>query len=336
MKIPFLGLKNYLSKKIYPSYLIFGDEPYQIDYAYRKIINYANQNNIEVEKLFFESTLNSEQIYTDQSNFNLFSEVKIIALLFNKIPDKSAQNILDDLLSEKTTQDDKIYLIRTPKLNRNIQNKQWFQSIEKSGLAIQIWEPSQYKDTLRIIQFMLHDLNITADPEAINIIIEKTEGNLFSAFQLLQVLNLNFLKEKITCQDVEYYIENTAHYTIYDLVNAWLGNNKQRVNNILNFLRNQNTNEFNLIIWHIAKATRILIQLNHLNIESRQIFFKQQKIFKIQQNLYLEALNHVHQKYLYLVLSELAQLDALVKTHTQTTLHWKILHSILIEKNIQN
>ncbi|MDC0535958.1 DNA polymerase III subunit delta, partial [Francisellaceae bacterium] len=321
MKIPFLGLKSYLDKKIYPVYLITGDEPYQIDYSYRSILKKVNDNNIEVEKLFFENSVDAEQIYADQSNLSLFSELKMVALLFNKVPDKKSQSILNDIFSNLTTKTDKIYLIRCPKLNKATQNMAWYKKVEEQGLVIQIWEPNNIKDSYQVLNFMLQDLKITADPEASQLIIEKTEGNLFSAAQLLQMLYTTFSLKHITLQDIEKYIESTSQYTIYDLISAWLSDNKNRVNSILTYLKYQNI-ELNLIIWNIARSIRILVKLHQTDANNRFDFFKKNKIFKMQQSLYLNALASISKKQLYSKLIQLAELDELIKTNKDISQSW--------------
>ncbi len=329
MKIPFLGLKSFLEKKIYPAYLITGDEPYQVDYTYRAILEKITHNNIEIEKLFFENHIDAETLYSDQSNLSLFNEQKMIALLFNKVPDKKSQTILDDILSEEKKDNDKIYLIRCPKINKAVQNSIWYKKIEATGLLVQIWEPNNLKDSTQILHFMLNDLKITADSDAIQIMIEKTEGNLFSAAQLLQMLTITFSIKHITLQDIEKYIESTAQYSIYDLINSWLSNQFNKTNKILTYLKNQHV-ELNLIVWNITRTIRLLVQLHQTSPSERFNFFKKNKIFKTQQDLYIGATASSNKKQLYAKLIQLAEIDEAIKTNNNPSNNWLLLSNVLI------
>ncbi|MFT6835261.1 MAG: DNA polymerase-3 subunit delta [Francisellaceae bacterium] len=329
MKSSFLGLTAYLKKPIYPLYLICGDEPYQTDHAYRSILKKAVNDKLEIEKLFFENSIDVEKVYSDQSNLSLFSQIKLVVLQFNKVPDKKTQKTFDDLFDPSHQPKDKIYLIKTPKLSYAIQNSKWYNFVLEKGLIVQIWEPNKYKDAIQLILYMLNTNHITADQSAIDLIIEKTEGNLFSASQLIQSFSSVSSKNHMLLADIQTYIENTCQFSIYDLISAWLNHQTKRINSIVLFLQDQNP-ELNLLIWNIARTTRILIELNRINPEDRDMFFKKNKIFKMQQLMYINANNRFNKINLYSLLSQLARLDVSIKTSPESTQHWLKINELLI------
>lgn len=333
MKVPFLALQSQVAKKIYPYYLLSGDEPFQIDFAYRMILNEARKHHIEVNKLFIESSIDPEAVYTDQSNYGLFAQLEMLALLFNKVPDKTSQKILNDLITDTPTQD-KVFLIRMPKLTKAQQNTQWFHRINQAGLVMQAWEPNKDKDVMQIIRLMLNHSNLTADPNAIRLMIEQTHGNLFSAYQLLQQFRTSTASTHIEVDDLLKYIENSARYSINDFINSWLYKDTTKLTKIFEYHKTQ-ASELNLIIWSLAKAIRILILLKTDQKQQHASIFQYYKVYHSQQTVYLHCIGNYTLSQLRHCLYVLSELDEAIKNnqHSPGEL-WMYLKEMMCDSSL--
>ena len=80
-------------------------------------------------------------------------------------------------------------------------------------------------------------LNLALDVQAIQLLSEKTEGNLLAASHELMKLSLLFSEQEITLENMEKSISNSAKFGIFDLSNSFLEGNRKRTVRIIETLR---------------------------------------------------------------------------------------------------
>ena len=96
------------------------------------------------------------------------------------------------------------------------------------------------------------NLDIEIDHDAINLLSEKTEGNLLATIQELIKLSLLFPSQGIDFKMMEKSISNSSSYGIFDLSNAFVAGDKKKTIKIIELLKSEGTQP-PLILWALSK-----------------------------------------------------------------------------------
>jgi DNA polymerase-3 subunit delta len=151
---------------------------------------------------------------------------------------------------------DFLVLISAPRLDRDAQNASWVKAIETAGAWIQIW-PVDDQHLVAWLQGRCRRLRLRADDEALEILAERTEGNLLAAHQELEKLRLLFPETPLTAANVLASVADSARYEVAQLGEAALAGETARALHVLAGLRAEGV-EPTLVLWAINKAVHDL------------------------------------------------------------------------------
>ncbi len=98
---------------------------------------------------------------------------------------------------------------------------------------------------------------LSADPEAIDLIVARTEGNLLAAVQEIEKLKLLSNSSHIDLDIIQASIADSARYDVFALVDAALEGDSERSLRILAGLRSEGV-EIPIILWAVARDIRQL------------------------------------------------------------------------------
>jgi DNA polymerase-3 subunit delta len=183
------------------------------------------------------------------SNLSLFSERKIFDLRFSSTKfDEPAKTALQHYID--TVSPDNILLVSSPKLEAATLNTQWFKKIEVKSALVQIWPVNRDGLASWLEQRLLAE-NIRADGAALQLLMDKVEGNLLAAMQEIEKLKLLSnanATEAITldANTVMQVVADSSRFSVYNLVDATLLGDLARAERILVGLRSEGT--FPLVI----------------------------------------------------------------------------------------
>ncbi|MDA0911616.1 MAG: hypothetical protein O2809_08725, partial [Proteobacteria bacterium] len=182
----YLEALKVIEKKDFPCYIITGKEPYQKNKLIEQINAKYKTQNFEI----LRTQIINQQYDFLQSNFNsfsLFAEERLLQLTITKAPDKNAQKLLVDCLNNISQSD--CFLLIFDDLTSAQQKTKWFQSLVQQALYIQVW-PVSIQESIKLIKLELSSLNktITLTEDALMLLAQKTEGNLFAANQMISLL----------------------------------------------------------------------------------------------------------------------------------------------------
>ncbi|MEX0962605.1 MAG: DNA polymerase III subunit delta [Pseudohongiellaceae bacterium] len=243
MKIKPEQLSRTLGSSELPLYWLSGDEPLLMQEA-ADLIRAHHRDKGFAEREVFNVDKNFDWNHFSQStgNLSLFSDKKIIELRLStaKLDDtgkKAVQHYLDDL------NPDYLILISGPKLDAATIKTKWFSEIEKHGALIQIWPINREHLSPWLDQRLLRD-GIRADADAIQLLVDKVEGNLLAAMQEIEKLKL--LAEKaddgsitLSAKTVMQVVADSSRYNVYQLVDSALLGDMPRTQKMLAGLRNE-------------------------------------------------------------------------------------------------
>lgn len=298
-----------IEKKDFPCYIITGKEPYQKNKLIEKINAKYKAQNFEI----LRTQIINQQYDFLQSNFNsfsLFAEERLLQLTITKAPDKNAQKLLLDCLNN-ISQSDRFLLIFDD-LTSAQQKTKWFQSIVQQALYIQVW-PVSIQESIKLIRLELGSLNkpITLTEDALMLLAQKTEGNLFAANQMIGLLQHQPQKH-FDDKALTEYLSNAMNYDVFDLAQSLIEQNMNRSLVILQHLFKERV-ENAIILWAILKELRICYNLSTQTQQQQQQTFMRNNIWKTRQAPYARLSKKFSKQHYAKLFNQCFAIDLLVK-----------------------
>ena len=256
MKLTSDTLAAQLAQKLLPAYLISGDEPLLVAEAADAVRARARALGFtERETHFLERGADWDAIGAAASNLSLFAARRIIEIRMpSGKPGVAGGAALVRLLQAKDP--DLLVLIMAPRLDRDAQSANWVKAAEAQGAWVQIW-PVDEQHLVAWLAARCRRLCLKVDAEALEVLAERTEGNLLAAHQELEKLRLLFPDATVTVAAVLASVADSARFDVAQLGEAALAGDTARALHVLAGLRAEGV-EPTLVLWAINKAVRDL------------------------------------------------------------------------------
>jgi DNA polymerase-3 subunit delta len=259
MKINKVHFLNGLDNKLEDIYSFFADESIQITELTDEVIKRAKTKGFE-EKQTFIITKDTDWTFLNSTNENLdlFGSKKIIEIkLIGSGPGNKGSKVIKDYCLAPDS--NKLLIISAEKLDKKQQSSAWAKALDENGIIVV--EPPVSKASMpEWIRAKSSDLKLKLANQAIELLSDKTEGNLFAASQELMKLSLLFPDQEISLGDMEKSISNSSKFGIFDLSNSFLRGNKQRTVKIIETLRAEGTQP-PLVLWALSKEINNLYKV---------------------------------------------------------------------------
>lgn len=256
MKLTLDSLDTHLGKKLLPAYLISGDEPLltgEAADAVRAAARAAGFSEREVH--FLERGANWDDVRASAGNLSLFGSRKLLEIrLPSGRPGTAGASTLVSLIERGDP--DTVLLILTPRLDRDTQAAKWVKAAEKHGAWLPVW-PVQAGRLVGWLRGRCRRIGLDLTDEALELLAERTEGNLLAAHQEIEKLRLLAPAGRIGADAVVSGVADSARFDVFRLLDAGLEGELERALRILSGLRAEGT-EPTLVLWALNKALRDL------------------------------------------------------------------------------
>ena len=126
------------------------------------------------------------------------------------------------------------------------------------GAHIQVW-PVKGDDLPKWIQQRLQQSGIQANPEAVQILADRVEGNLLAAVQEIEKLKLLSLDGKVNASTMSSVVADSARYNLFEFIDRMLMGEAQSAAKSLRGLKNEGADPLSLL-WAITRELRILVR----------------------------------------------------------------------------
>ena len=318
MKLYANQLVSQLKQGLDPCYMLFGDEPFQIDDSRKQIKALAKSEGVEeFIRLVDDDQFDWAELLDHCQAMSLFASRKLIELeLTNSKINKQASDILVQVaqqLSQET-----ILVIFGPKLEQNQTRSSWFKALDKKGCYIPVYE-IEGQHLRRWLQQQLQQRNMQITPDGQSYLLELTAGNLLACAQELEKIAMANRSGFIDVKDIESLVADQSRFSVFQLMDQlWLGNGNQCLS-ILNRLQLEEL-EPNIVIWTMQKDLLLLQQLkqaSQFNLDTKQILDKH-RVWKNKQQQFLAVSNRLPPHVIDQAISFLSEIDQALK---QTTLN---------------
>jgi DNA polymerase III subunit delta len=248
------SLLTHLEQTLAPAYLVSGDDPLLAAEAADAIRARARVAGFgERDVHFMERGADWNDVRAATGNLSLFASRRLVEIrLPSGKPGASGNSTLTELLSRKDP--DTLFLILTPRLDRDAQGAEWVRAVETQGAWVQVWpvEPERLVGWLRARSRRMK-LEVTDD--GLELLAERTEGNLLAASQELEKLRLLAPGARANAETVLESVADSARFDVFQLGEAALAGDAPRALRILAGLRAEGV-EATLVLWSLTKAMR--------------------------------------------------------------------------------
>ena len=251
MKLTPDSLANHLRERLLPVYLISGDEPLQSGEAADAVRAAARAAGFsEREVHVAERAADWEEVRGSARSLSLFGARRLFEIRMSGRPGNAGNGALVELLEAGDR--DTLFVILTPRLDREAQGADWVRAVEAHGAWVPVWPV----DASRLVGWLrgrARQLGLEASDAALELLAERTEGNLLAAHQELTKLVLLAGGAPVTPETVLASVADSARFDVFQLSEAVLSGAAARALRVLAGLRAEGT-EPTLVLWALTKA----------------------------------------------------------------------------------
>ncbi|MCL1123816.1 DNA polymerase III subunit delta [Shewanella surugensis] len=274
-------------------YMVFGDDPWLCETTRSLILQKAKKQGFdETIQLTQENNFNWNELLEQWQTLSLFSSRRIIELTLPQAkPGTQGSAMLQSLL--KSPNPDILLLIMGPKLALEQTKSKWFKVIDEAGVFIPCPTPegTQFQ---RWINDRISHFKLQIESDAQKMLTGLYEGNLLAADQALQLLQLLNPTQPINSHQLEQYFEDQSRFSVFQLIDTLLYNQKKKALHILVQLKAEGV-ALPIILWSLFKELTILLQLKTAqeDKESLQPHWSQLRIWDKKKPAYQAALSRL-------------------------------------------
>ena len=263
MNISLENLNDALKKKLHNHYLLSGDEPLLIQESLDLIRSAATKvgfNSKEIYNYYNQKeSCDWNEILRSQNTLSLFSEKKILEIRLHslRLGRSGSSSILDVL---NNSNDDVLIIISCPKLDKTANSSKWIKRIKEIGGIIQVW-PIKGNQLSLWLKNKFREKNLTITQEAIDLLIDRVDGNLLAASQAVEKIYLSYQGKDINEKIIDAAISDDSRYNVFQLIDIALQGKLQLCLKILSKLKNEGTDAVPIIAL-LIKEIRILATIS--------------------------------------------------------------------------
>jgi DNA polymerase III subunit delta len=250
------SLTTHLEQKLLSVYLVSGDDPLLTGEAADAVRARARKDGFtEREAHFLERGSDWDDVRASAGNMSLFGSRRLVEIrLPSGKPGVTGNKALVALLGRGDP--DTVFLILTPRLDRDAQSADWVRAVEEHGAWVQVW-PIDVERLPGWLRSRCRRLKLEATDEALELLAERTEGNLLAAHQELEKLKLLVPDGKVSADTILSSVTDSARFDVFQLGEAVLAGDTERALRMIAGLRGEGT-EPTLVLWALTKAMRDL------------------------------------------------------------------------------
>jgi DNA polymerase III subunit delta len=190
MKLSLDELPSQLAQRLLPAYLISGDEPLRVGEASDLIRARARAAGYEEREVFFIERASAvwDEVQHSAQSLSLFANRRVIEIRMptGKAGVSGAAALLRVIAAAG---DELLLLVITGKLERETQGAEWVRALQARGAWLPIW-PIARAQLPQWLQVRFRAAGLRADEEALELLAERSEGNLLAAQQEIDKLAL--------------------------------------------------------------------------------------------------------------------------------------------------
>ena len=251
-------LARELEAGLAPAYLVAGDEPLRVGEsadAIRARARAAGYAGREVR--FAERGFDWEAFAADLRALSLFAERRVVELRL-PTPKPGADGSRALVAALESPAPDALLLVITDKIEYADRSSAWVRAFETRGACVDA-EQLTPEQLTPWVEARMRRAGLEPEPDAVQLLAERCEGNLVAAHQEIELLRLLAGGGPVSVETVADSVATSARYHVFQLGEALLGGDAPRALRILGGLAAEGE-EPTLVLWCIAEELRSILQ----------------------------------------------------------------------------
>ena len=295
---------------------IHGDEPLlriEATDAVRRALRAGGFDEREVFTV--ERGFKVEALLAQTQSLSLFATRRLIELRTSAKPTRELGQAIAQAAA--AISEDTRMLVSGPRLDRATTDSAWFAELDRLAWIVPVYPVERARLPQWIAQRLARQRQ-QADPQTLEFLAERVEGNLLAAHQEIRKLGLLFPEGRLPAEGVRGAVMNVARYDAFGLAEAMLAGDVARTLRSVDGLRAEGEAE-PLVLWALADAIRNLARLAEARDAGRApaSLMRELRIFGQREALYLQALRRLDRERLARALQAAAGIDRIVKGLTR-------------------
>lgn len=330
MKIQYAQLGRALDAGLAPAYLVAGDEPLLVGEALTRIRDAAGVRGFTERELHVvERGFDWSSLEAQSDMLSLFAERRIIELrLASAKPGEAGARAIKAIAARPDP--GRLLLIGvTAKLDSTTQRSAWVKAVEEHGTRVEIW-PVQRAELPRFLASRAAAYGVSLTPSALELLADRSEGNLLAADQELKKLSLTVTSGQVTEEHVAGCVGQNARFDVFRLADALVAGDAARAFRILFALRAEGAQPA-LVAWGMARELGMLAELalkaprSGLDAALREL-----GVWPRRQPIVKAALGRLRERDIRRLLARAAEVDGIVKG-ARPGAPWDAVQALVLE-----
>ncbi|TNF32534.1 MAG: DNA polymerase III subunit delta [Gammaproteobacteria bacterium] len=326
-------LERLLSQALHPVYVIAGEDTLQVQEARDALRQKARQaDHSEYTLLIAEKAFDWSRFDAETANRSLFGDRKVIDLRLDieSWPAAARDTARQHIKAYCDRPDlDTVLIISAGRLSKKEQQTSWYQQAASVGGTLTLWppRPNEFPGWLRQ---RCTDAGLKISPEALALLVERTEGNLLAAHQEITKLRLLLEKDSAGMEDILAAVGDSARYDVFKLVDRILEGKPRDAWRTLQGLRGEGIEPLS-ILWALTREIRTLLALGQrARHEGRDSAMGSLHVMPMRRSLVSASLDRIPRKLLWQALAKMADIDRSVKGLARHD-PWLVLETVTVE-----
>lgn len=328
MKVYPNQLLSHLERAESPIYIVSGDEPLLVQETCDLIRSRLRKVGFTERELFHaEANFDWQQVLFSANSMSLFAGQKLleIRMATTKPGDKG---VALQSFVENPGQGTVIMLVM-PRLDKGTQKTKWFQTIERSGVFVQVW-PIELTDLPRWIESRFRKAGLIATRDAVTAMVDRVEGNLLAAVQEIERLKLVSVDGKVDVAEVSEGVANSSRYDVFTLLDAAVDGDAIRTLKIVQGLQLEGVDMLYIVAMLGRELRGLVMMAREMSSGSLDTALKKGRVWAKRKPLVSKCLKDHHEREFQELLSRLNDIDSMVKG-ISTGNPWNELTSVMLQ-----
>ncbi|MFP5358058.1 MAG: DNA polymerase III subunit delta [Gammaproteobacteria bacterium] len=216
MRLTPVQLSAQLARGLAPLYVVAGEEPLLVQESLDAIRASARAAGYsEREVLHADKGYNWQGLADSCASLSLFASRRIVEIhLAGAGPGEEGGRLLQQLAARPPP--DVLLLVVAGPLDSRARNAAWYLRLEEAGASVYAWplKPAEFPGW---IEARLRQAGLSAEPEALRLLAERTEGNLLACAQDIEKLRLLHPGQRLDEAQLAAAVADSARYIAFDL-----------------------------------------------------------------------------------------------------------------------
>lgn len=269
MKLQPEALAGQIAKRLAAVYLIAGDEPLLVQEVADQLRAAVRAQGFSERRVWHVASGFSWNDWLNESlTGSLFATRQLTELRFtqSKIAEEGVKALTDYLTQPSP---DQVVLLVMGKLEGDAQRSAWMKLIDDAGVVVQVW-PLTRATLPSWITRRMRERGLQPTPGAVELLVERTEGNALACAQEIDKLGLLIGKGAVDEETLAQAVADSARFDIYGMVDASLAGDGRRVTRMVDRLREEGVEPV-LVLWALAREIRSLAVMGHARTKGASI-----------------------------------------------------------------